>query len=513
MPWVNEERYKRCKKVYHDTDPGRYRVSSTQCVQHYESSIDSGTFDTEVDLRLDRTNNARLNGWRVNTNGWHFAYQGFAATQNQSPIGTVGYGGRKGQNFLTLRPYRIGFLRWPTRTFQPIGGAPVFTTPTRVNNTKTFGIDDADPSVWTINAGFTSTVSNIWTLGAGSVDWAIKTGGSWLKQDFILDQAARDFATAQFNNGPAIDNWFGIAYRVGFAGVPRGRLNGILRNLQNDDFTVGNGDSFSMEDAIGRKLGYFGPGEIHVPNRGGRIDIQKRFYFDGSAWWFFIGGRVNEINQNLMPGNLVIDPPIGEEDITQDSDDASQSGSGMNLSGAGNAIFTGGNGYYHSGWRFQSVPIGNGDTITSATLEPTRATAGVDFSGVTINLYGEDADNMGTFTTAANNLTGRGRTATPTALTGADWPSVGARGSWDVATPVADITTRGGWASNNALGFLAITTSSTGFLGWDDYSGGVADAADFNADVTAAAGTSPEFIINQRRFQGTRPRYENLLEH
>ena len=28
-----------------------------------------------------------------------------------------------------------------------------------------------------------------------------------------------------------------------------------------------------------------------------------------------------------------------------------------------------------------------------------------------------------------------------------------------------------------------------------------------------AAGTSPEFIINKRRFQGTRPRYENLLEH
>ena len=492
MPWLNPERYRRGIKVFHDTDPGRYRISSSVSVLHYESVIDSGIYDTEVNLTLNRVNNQFLNGWRVSANGWHFAYQGFAPVQNQEPQGTVGYGGRQGQNWLNMRPARMGFLRWNTRTFQAVGGAPTFNTPTLVNEQKTIGTDDGDPNLFTFNAGFTATLGNIWQAGAGSVEWIIRAQGGQLKQDFVINQAARDAITAAFNNGPAVQNWFGIAYRMSYLDIARldydDPITGHRDISPNDDFEVT--DNLVLRDISGRRLGQFDNGEIYVRGRGGRVPIRKRFYFDGTDWWMFIGANVQEMNQNLLPGDLVIDPPISEESIAANADDASQAGTTMNLSGSSNNVYIGGYGAnYNAGWIFQSVPIGNGDTINSATLEP-RVSVNADNNLVGI-LAGIDEDTAAAFTTGASNLTGRtDTTATASIGPGAtDYPAAGNRPSWDVAAMVAEITTRGGWSNNNRLGFTLVSDNAdTLYIGFNDYNGGATNAANFNADVTAAGG-------------------------
>ena len=488
MPWGNEERFKHAKRVWHDTNTRQYRVHASLSKLHYESELDSGNFNTEVNMTPDRVNSTILNGWRVIGNSWHFAYQGFAQTQQQRPMGTLAYGGRKGQHWLTMRPFRMGFLHWPTRDFDAIGGPPTFSPPSVVPTANRIGIDDDDPSIFDVINELNVSLGNLWTAGSGSVEWQIHATGGKLKQDFIINQDARDAIAQYFQNNvttPATENWFGIAYEVDIADIP---------NISNDDLPIGSDiepvDALKLKNATGQILGRFQNGNIYVKNRGGTVNIRKRFYNSGGQWFLFIGARVSEMNQNLLPGDLVIDPPISEESVAANADDADQAVSTMNLNGAGsNNDYLGEfAGYYHAGWIFSSVPIGNGDTITSATLEPRAAAQTGSLSTLAATLAGIDEDDAAAFTTDASNLSGRTDTTATVALASADMPANTARASWDVAAIVAEITVRGGWASNQRLGFTAVTTAGTDqYIGFNDYNGGAANAANFNADVTAAS--------------------------
>ena len=506
MPWVNEKRYRRAKTVEHDTEPGRKRITSSLDVMHYEGVIDSGDYDTEVDLRPVRTNNNLLNGWRINTNGWRFAYQGFAATQNQPEIGTLGYGGRRGSNWFTMRPARIGFLRWGNRNFQSVGGSPNFSTPSVENLSKQIGNNDSDPWVSTLNSGFRATIANLWTApGGGSVDWVIKGTGGQLKQDFVINQVARDALAAQFNNGPASQNWFGIAYRVDWLDIPSRRMNGQEVNPDDDIEPTNN---LEMRDAAGRLLGKFQNGEIYVRGRGGRVPIRKRFYFDGTDWWLFIGARVTDMNQNLLDGDLVIDPPISEESVTSNDDDAWQG-----YPTAGNVylqysdmIYWGTSpadtDYWSAGFRFRSVPIGNAATVNSATCDPmqNQATGGAE-SG---NIQMEDEDDALIFTTGASNITNRTLTTASVAFTDADYQGNGSRTQFDVSGPLQEVINRTGWPDDDTGNLAVIFTSTNNnyeFTGWDSYTGGVGNACDFNADVTEAGGGSGR-IMSSLAFEG-----------
>lgn len=501
MPWANEERFKRGKRTWHTTDmgvhgAGRYRITSSVAPLHYESVLDSGDFDTEVDLSPQRVNTANLNGWRVTANGYHFAYQGFAQSQNQPPQGTVAYGGRQGQHWMGLRPFRVGYLHWPTRAFTAIGGAPTFSTPTLDIGSKTFGIDDADPSTWNLTTNFDATVSDLWSApGGASIDWIIKVGSGKLKQNFVINQAMRDWITANAPpTTPVAQTWFGVVFRIEWRDIPRIRVGGVLRDLQDDDFEF---SQMNLEDLSGRALGFFQEGEIYVKGRGGFVPIRHRIYFDGTDWFYMVGANVQQMVQNLLPGDLVIDPPITEESITANADDAGQGASAgqeiMTLDGfSSRQLFGDATNLYHNGWRFQTVPIGNGDTINSATLEP-RVNNSQTGSGITANLFGHDVDDAATFTTNDNDITGRVRTTASTALSGTTaatgFPVATNRCAWDVSGQVAEITSRGGWASNNDMAFVCIITSNVTSYGYfNDYLGGAANAADFNADVDAAGG-------------------------
>lgn len=492
MPWANETRFRRAKVVQHTEDPNRFRIAASVAAMHYESEIDSGIFDAEVNLRPSRVQTAALNGWRITSNGWHFAYQGFPAVGSQPPQGTIGFGGRRGQHWLTLRPTRIGYIDWRDRSFDPIGGAPQFGTPVLLDQSHQIGIDDDDPNVWTLRNGFTIDVADIWTTpNGGSVRWQMRGSGGQLKQDFVINQAARQWiANNRPPTTPATDTYFVIAFRMDFSGIPRLDLGGTDRSKAGDDFEVL--DNLVMRDVVGRRLAHFGFGDIYVPGRGGTVPIKKRIFFNGTDWWFVIGANVAQMNQNLLPGDLVIDPPISEEDITVNSDDAMQnynSAGNMSLSGNNNQVYVGDYArQYHMGFRFQSVPIANGATINSATLEP-RATGTGATTGITFRVYCEDIDDAPTFTTTANNLTGRTRTTAFFGGTATDLPAANNRAAWDVSGPLDELVNRAGWANNNDLAFLVITQSNNNnYWGFNDYNGGAANAADFNADVTTGGG-------------------------
>lgn len=104
-----------------------------------------------------------------------------------------------------------------------------------------------------------------------------------------------------------------------------------------------------------------------------------------------------------------------------------------------------------AGFRFLNMTIPPGATITAAYLRGVPTTSTQDEPLVTI--YFEDADNPGTFTSGANNISSRART---TANTVWDSANLGADGAtyYDSPSLVAalqEVIDRPGWASGNAL--------------------------------------------------------------
>lgn len=70
-------------------DGNQYRAFTSLAPLHYESTPESGVFDSAIDCTPVRVNNAQLDGWRIQTNGWHYALG--------QPVGKsdgwVGFGG------------------------------------------------------------------------------------------------------------------------------------------------------------------------------------------------------------------------------------------------------------------------------------------------------------------------------------------------------------------------------------------------------------------------------------
>lgn len=122
------------------------------------------------------------------------------------------------------------------------------------------------------------------------------------------------------------------------------------------------------------------------------------------------------------------------------------------------------NGPYDWAAQFDSVGVGQGDTITSATL---RLDVVSTFEGAppTTNfgaLYGEDADNATTLGTGSGSP--KGMTATTAS---GEWftdmpASGGGTYTFDVASIIQEIVDRTGWASGNNINLLAVTTGDFG---------------------------------------------------
>ncbi|MCP3904204.1 MAG: hypothetical protein GY715_11285 [Planctomycetes bacterium] len=113
------------------------------------------------------------------------------------------------------------------------------------------------------------------------------------------------------------------------------------------------------------------------------------------------------------------------------------------------------------GVRFTNVAIEQGAIITSAYLE---FKANDSTSGDTdITIYGEDADDPGTFTSASSNVSGRTRTTASCVYNNMPaWTS----GNWyqtpSLVSVVQEIVDRPGFASSNAMVFIIKSNHTNG---------------------------------------------------
>ncbi len=175
---------------------------------------------------------------------------------------------------------------------------------------------------------------------------------------------------------------------------------------------------------------------------------------DSNGQYYFGGNGCNETTISVP--------------IVASSDDAEQ------IVGAANAtLITGGSldiAYDGTnpnlvGLRFENLGIQQGSVITAANIQfSTRTARTVTDANVTVQ--GQAADNAATFTTAANDIDARAKTAASVAWTNIPgWELAGERGA-DQRTPdlgaiVQQIVNRPGWASGNAMAFILRDNAST----------------------------------------------------
>lgn len=484
MPWHNEQRHKRWKRVTNTNDSRRHRLSATIARIHFESQLDSGDFNTEVDLTQVDHVGSRLAGIRTQAAGFETGFQLAASRDAQHPLGSVGFGARKGEGYVNLTPLSIGVM--DSSGFNPLLRNPSFSGVTHRAVEKKMGFFDDDPVNWSIKSGSEINAGDIWSGLAGErVSYQIRLGGGQLEPSIVINQEARLGLLASVR-GSFFTSYLGALFELDWNDATRVEADRRL-NLAGDDIEWN--EKIEVIGPLGKTIAYMGAGQVFVPRRGGRADIRKRIWRENGKWFLFLGASAKDIRDVLMPGPLIIDPPISEEDITQNNDDASQAGASMNLSGTSNNLYIG-FGTYSQGYRFQTIPIDQGSTINSATLEPLDQGLGSGSFG--FDLFGVDVDDMTQFTSSNNDITGRTRTTASGSFTQADWPD-SVRASLDCSSQLEEIVMRGGFASNNDVGFVLIETSGTGYRAGEDYNGTAANACDFNADFTApAAGGNPK---------------------
>jgi len=430
-------------KVWEDPDTRIGKVSATTGAWHYESTIGSGVFDAEYDYTLQRVNNAQLNGYVITASDWHFALQTEPATGQQPEIGSFGFGGRQGEHWLWQRLDRVGYIHRPTGTIEQIAAASYDPADVSISNvTKTLG-----PGHQHVE-GATITWANV--IGNVSIRWELSRKGIIEKID--VPQATRQNLPAP-SDGTWLpdDTYLAFAAEVDWSDVPRRIIRGVVEG-NNSDFWD-DGDDVTLENASQQLLGVLPTTYAYVENRGGSVPLFRRFHHQGGRGWCVFGCRLSDY-QNLLPGDMVFDPPVSVT-ATTTSDDGYEDGYGSWQDQYNNRLYmgqygTGTTGDIDVAVRFPSVTgPSSGDTISATTTtfyrrgnsgsSPIALTIDCDIGANRQNALGSShrPDSGWTASTQVN-------TTIPSASAGGSNKTTG-----DFATAFQDVVDLGSWASGD----------------------------------------------------------------
>lgn len=196
---------------------------------------------------------------------------------------------------------------------------------------------------------------------------------------------------------------------------------------------------------------------------------------------------------------LLLDTAISEEQVGASTDDAIEYGS--TYPGYGYGFYTdrwnefGASSHYfwHSGQRFQTIPIPQGATINSATLSYRCAQNTID-QPADAEIACEDVDDSQTFGSGHKpHDAWNQRTSNTARWQTGSWTAGNWYDSSDVSAPVQEVINRTGWSSNNDLTFIIYNRSSSkpGTYELQDancYDNSASYAPKFNCTYTAAGG-------------------------
>lgn len=281
---------------------------------HYESELGSGLYDAEVDMTPLRVDNPAFDGWRVAVNSWHYAL-GKDLESHGDQDGWVGFGGRQGAHWLKFRLLRVGYLHWPMREWDDVGGTPTYD---RINLSQETGYwqSTVDQEQVAIAAG--TTWEGLWTTpGGGRLDACWQATNYGLKEEVLVNQTAREWIA--INRPPATppdETYFGFVFRLDWSDIPRIYRAGLLQDADGD--FADDGQAIALRDALDRLLAFMPVSQVYV--RDHELDeeqewptLRKRFWRDPDGNHYLLIGVRCDILNSLPAGDLVFDPTIDEQ--------------------------------------------------------------------------------------------------------------------------------------------------------------------------------------------------------
>lgn len=466
---------------------GRRRVTAKTLPLHFESTIDSGDFDTPVDYTPGRIVPADAHpllsdGWYITSGQVRYALGIPAAGQMSGQDGVVGIGGRKGQNNFAMRLLRFGHVHWPTRTFVDVGGAPDYDRANLSQSQTTENVQGTDYVI-----ANTVTWTDLWSTpngGAVSAQWQFNDDQE--KEEVTVDELANTWVMANRwlpfvqSTVPAAtlnDTFFGQVFRLDWSNIPRAVIDDVLQNLDND-IEITN-DTLQLQDSIQRPLAFLPISELQVrrspPDGTVRQRLRRRIWLDGDGNHYLLVGLSLADLEALPTGDWVYDPPVNQASEAY----------GTEVEGFGwstTPIY-----YWEETGAGREVPAASFDvsgenipqdsTCSSATYEFTRLS---DISGTTCT------QEMGTQTGSNPAIVG------PSNLPETDWTIQGTAEDWDIPTGTS------GTVQSDDTGNLAAAIETNMGLGSIQRINVRAfpanDVGDFQQGTTGATAATLDFV-------------------
>lgn len=412
-----------------------------------------------VDMTPVRRNDAVIDGWEITKGGWHYR---IGRPSGKATDGWIGFGGLQGRRWIYYRLVRVGYLHYPTRAWQDVGGAPSYaraqlsSTPDAI----TLGPDGA--AAVSVKAAAAVEWRNLWTTpGSGEVYAKWHVDGKRLKEDVVVNAAARTWIGA---NAPPLtavaSTYFGMVFQLDASDIPKVLKNGSLQDVANGDFDDDNGASdIDLKDADDAFLAFMPISRAFSQDGQTSIPLRKRIWKDGDGNVYLIAGaKVSDLN-SLPAGDVVFDPTVAiQPDGTAGIDNRLQSALPTTNNGTVDDITIGGAPSSVSIIKFDVTSIPANASSVSATITFTSRNVSASQS---CSLYPIKAANAGWTELGSTWNTIDGVTA---------WAGVGGCGSAGVdydASPAAS------W-----------TSSAAG-------AGGVADTTAFSASVVSGWAAAP----------------------
>lgn len=498
MAWVEIANLRSQRsRTYQDNATLRRCLSATLATLHYESSIDSGIYDAEVDLELVRVDVPAFDGWRVTAAGWHYAL-GQDIANHGDQDGWVGFGGHQGAHWFKFRLSRVGYLHWPTRAWDDIGGTPTYNRANLTQHTRALAIGPNDDM---INVESVATWEYLWTTpSGGSLDVSWKMRGDQLKEKVTINQAARTWIAA--NRPPATplnETWFGFIFRLDWSDVPKIVRDGIQQD-PDSDFSD-DGEDIHLNDELDRLLAFLPISHLIVQDGDDEISreqLRKRLWLDDDGNHYLLIGIRCDILAGLPVGDLVFDPTLDEQ-VSASADDAMEEPDGDVTADTSYCRYDSVN----SEWGFFRVAladIASGDTIDVAYAEYFCDVGWADDAD-DIEIYCEDVDSSAQAVNGTGTYSLSNRTRTTASVT---WSETGLMPSGEgfvdtpsLVSPVQEVINRGGWSAGNYIGVLARADGSD--FRTSQYDLDAAEAPTLYIEYTVAGGNAMPMAMDTYR--------------
>ncbi len=277
----------------------------------------------------------------------------------------------------------------------------------------------------------------------------------------------------------------------GFANYSPADLSDDLSGIVvSPDEVVDDPESFSYVDQSDHDMWWF-QRPTAWDSIGTEAAVRWRLLRKGGRAYMVFSVGLNVLDHATFP--LYIDTSITEERVGSSRDDAVSVGINWpgypaGYSSVGTEAPIGwwmpakAENAYCLGVRFTSLPVPNAAIIDSASLQLNQSNW---VGSPTIRVYGDDHDDAATWADTSDTATGRPGNRTRTAAYASLTPtSSDGWKSWSIASIIQEIVDRAGWASNQDMAFMAMSsvTSYPGdkYIQVLTYDSGSANAAKLN---------------------------------